>query len=184
MIFSNDQIDRLLNQKPISDVWPWDSSDELSVEKHLKAVVAELRRENRLIDKTEYGHYGSGYASFIDCWLSRETDEFKAGKGHCYWGLVILFSRLSNYYVIGQGSKSWSSGSAASYMPSIDMVDNIECGFLEDLAKSICKTLGNRGFVRLSKAQLSGILAKDVKIPTILSDPPWCDFDALFYWED
>lgn len=184
MIFSNDQIGRLLNQNAISDVWPWDSNDEISVENHLKDVVAVLRRENRMIDKTEYWHYGSGYASFIDCWLSREVEEFKAGKGHCYWGLVILFSRLSNYYVIGQGTKSWSSESSASYLPSIDMVDNIECGFLEELARSVCKTLDDRDFARLSKAQLSGILSKDIKVSTILSDPPWCAFDALFYWED
>ncbi len=107
MLLTETQIALLLKQLAISDEWPWATNDEAVIDKNIKDIVAEIRRKLRLEDKTEYGHYGSGYASFVDCWLYRPDAEFRYRAGDNYHGLVVLFSRLSPFYVFGQGDKSW-----------------------------------------------------------------------------
>ncbi len=184
MILSDTHINSLLSQKSISEEWPWSSNNETVIDKNIKDIVAEIRRKIGLKDKTDYDHYGSGYASFVDCWLYREDDEFRFANGDNYWGLVILFSRLSKYYVIGEGQKTWKSKSSSSYLPCYEFVDEIKNPSIRGIVNKVCGVLRSRGLERLYKNQLSKILSKKIIVPTILSDGPWHHFDALFYWED
>lgn len=183
MILNDSEIEALLGQRSITDQWPW-CEGEMAVEKNVKDIVAELRRSLAILERTEYGHYGSGYASFIDCWLYRETPEFRAGEdGH--WGLVILFSRLSNFYVFGEGEKSGRpGGGGSSYLPGFPFVDDTRQPAVRSLVERVESILKSRGLVRLRQADLSPTLPPRFSPPTILSEAPWRLFDALFYWED
>jgi len=184
MRLSPSQIDSLLRQEPITSDWPWSTNDQATIDRNIKDIVAEVRRKLRLLDKTEYGHYGSGYASFVDCWLYRDDDDFRVHSGNHYWGLVVLFSRLSRYFVLGQGEKSWQNTSGASYLPSFAFVDKIEHPSVLRIVPDVCGILANRGLVRLGADDLAELLPRQTDVPTILGDPPWRHFDALFYWED
>ena len=184
MFLTANEIASLLRQEPITDEWPWNTKDETTIHRNIKDIVAEIRRKNRLLDKTEFGHYGSGYASYIDCWLYREDDEFRFDKGNYYWGLVVLFSILSKYYVIGEGQKTWHQTSGSSYLPSFKFVDKINHPAIQTITAGVCKVLADRGLVRVHTDDLSPLLARDIAVPTILADRPWHLFDALFYWED
>ncbi len=184
MFLTQEEIELLLEQQPITDQWPWNTGDEDVVHPHIKDVVAEVRRKNRLLDQSEFDHYGSGYASFVDCWLYREDDAFRFAAGDCYWGMVVLFSTLSYYYVIGEGQKTWEKTSGSSYLPDLEMVDQLTHPAIQEIADNVCAVLDDRGLVRLRADDLSTLLACDVSIPTILGDPPFREFDALFYWED
>jgi hypothetical protein len=184
MILTETHVEALLRQRSITDDWPWVTNDEREVDKNIKSMVADIRRKLQLEDKTEYGHYGSGYASFVDCWLYRPNEQFRVLNGDHYQGLVILFSRLSPYYVIGQGEKSWHSTGGASYLPEFDFVDNIEHDAVLALVPRVNAILKSRGLLRLQKNDLDVILPKGVKVPTIMADRVYRHFDAIFYWED
>jgi hypothetical protein len=184
MLLNANDIASLLRQEPITDEWPWNTRDEKTIHGNVKDIVAEIRRKYRLLDRTEFGHYGSGYASYVDCWLYREDNEFRFNKGDCFWGLVVLFSSLSKYYVVGEGQKTWHKTGGSSYLPSFEFVDVIRHPATRDITEGVCKVLADRGLVRVSASDISALLAPDIAVPTILADRPWRHFDALFYWED
>lgn len=185
-LLSEADIASLLAEEPITDEWPWNATDGIAVHNHIKSVVAEIRRKNRLLDKTEFGHYGSGYASYVDCWLYREDAEFRFAKGNCYWGLVVLFSTLSHYYAIAEGQKTWEATTASSYLPSFEHIDRITHPATQALVDSVCAILDSRGWVRARASDLAELLPgpRTTGVPTILSHPPYRHFDALFYWMD
>lgn len=178
------QIEMLLNQRSITYEWPWNTSDELVIDKHWKDVLAEICRKLHLQHKSEFGHYGSGYSSYVDSWLYREDESFRFNVGNCFWGLVILYSRLSKYCVIGQGQKVWNEKNGSSYLPSFDFVDHFTLPLIADLADKVECILANRGIQRLRKEQVSEVLGRNIRVPTILEEPPLHHFDAIFYWED
>lgn len=184
MILTDAQIAALLCQQPISNEWPWSTTDEAIVDKNIKDIVAEVRRKLGVKDKSEYGHYGSGYASFVDCWLYRPDDDFRYRPGDNYHGLVVLFSRLSNYYVIGQGEKSWDRTSGASYLPDFEFVDDIDHQPVAQLAPGVIAILNQRGLKHLHQSDLNTMLPTGVSVPTIMANRAFHHFDALFYWED
>ncbi len=184
MALSKRQINNLLRMKSITGEWPWSTNDEATIDQHIKDIVAEVRRKVRLTEKTEYDHYGSGYASFVDCWLYRPNDEFRFHAGDAYWGLVVLFSRLSKYYVVGKGQKTWDGNRGSSYLPCFEFVDQISQPAVTAIVGKVCRVLDGRGLERLNSDELSELLPGDIQIPTILGGPPWRHFDALFHWED
>jgi hypothetical protein len=184
MLLTQLDIASLLKQEPITDEWPWNTSEEVTVCENIRDILAQVRGKLRLLDKSEFGHYGSGYASFADCWLYRDEPEFKFDTGNRYWGLVALFSTLSHYYVIGEGQKAWDNKSASSYLPSFEFVDRITHPAAQNIADGVCAILNNRGLVRAHADDLSESLPRNAAVPTILANPPFHHFDALFYWED
>ena len=97
---------------------------------------------------------------------------------------MVLFSTLSKYYVLGEGQKTWHKAGGSSYLPALEFVDEIHHPATRQIATGVCDTLTDRGLTRLLREDLSALLPRDTDVPTILSDPPWHHFDALFYWED
>jgi hypothetical protein len=184
MILSENQIELLLHQKPITDEWPWVTRDESVIDMHWKDVLSEICRDLNLLEKSEFGHYGSGYASYVDSWLYRDTEEFRFHPGNCFWGLVILYSRLSPFYVIGEGKRTWHDKGGSSYLPCFEFVDQLTQNCVFSLSQDVEAILGNRGLRRLRKDQVSGTLDAKFQVPTILADPPLRHFDAIYYWED
>ena len=186
MSLTKPQINRLLRQLPITDKWPWSTNDGPTIDGHIEGVIGELCRKLRLKDRTEFEHYGSWYASYIDCWLFRPKDEFRFAEGNCFWGLIVLFSRLSHYFVLGEGQKAWDAADnrRSSYLPSFAGVDQLTQPAVVRLAPKVCKILNERGFVRLAAGDLGALLPAKTQVPTILTDPPFRHFDSLFYWED
>ena len=183
-MLTNQEIESLLREEPITDEWPWRTKDEMVIENHWEKVVLEICQKLEMDHKSEFTHYGSGYASYVDTWLFREDEQFRFGKGNSYWGLVILFSRLSPYCVMGEGKKKWSEVGRSSYRPCFQFVDHFTQGILKDLAENAEKIIGSHGIRRLKKQDLETKLETGIEVPTILSPPPWRHFDSLFHWED
>ena len=178
------QTEKLLQGVPISNDWPWSSDSPNAVENNVKSILAEIKRKTRTKDKVEYGHYGSGYASFIDAFIYREDGGFRDDFPNSYNGLVILFSRLTDYFVLGEGNKSWHSTGGSSYLPSFEMVDSSGTPAVKELEQRVSDIVSDRGLKRLSSDELEKRVSKDLVVPTILSDRPWREFDVIFHWED
>ena len=102
-LLSHREMASLLSQQTISERHPWVTNDVRLIEAHLRDACAAVTRATRSESRVEWGHYGSGYASFVDAWFYKTTSDFNAkqpirhGEGHT--GLVVLLSRLSPYFV-------------------------------------------------------------------------------------
>ena len=187
-LLSRGEIERLLSQQTISELHPWVTNDERLIEAYLKGACAAVTRATRSEARVEWGHYGSGYASFVDAWLYKTTPDFNVkhpirhGEGHT--GLVVLLSRLSPYFVFMQGEKRWHASGGSSYLPEFDMLDKLEAKSVLLLARQVQPVLESYGLVRAVREQLSEPLPAGLWVPTILTDRGFTQFDALFYWED
>ncbi|MCB1043324.1 MAG: hypothetical protein KDC35_10305 [Acidobacteria bacterium] len=184
MILTPELIDRLLAQEPITDLWPWASGNEQAIEDHWKDIVHKICRRLTLRFKAVFNHYGSGYASYVDTWFYREDPAFKIGPDDCYSGLVVLYSRLSPYYVLGEGAKCWHSRGGSSYLPHFHFLDQFSHPAVKELIPEVDAIMAQSGLQRLFKTDLAEAMPTSTAIPTILADAPWVHFDALFYWED
>ncbi len=176
---------RLVRGETVSNRSPW-SDGERKVDSFYRGVVAKIEREQRCRSRNEWSHYGSGYASFVEAWFYRDDEDFRRPhepKGQSFVGLAVLLSRLSEFYVLGRGEKSWSKTTAGSFLPELAFVDRLT-DLPADFVQGVEHTLSACGLVRLRREQLEAELPSATEVPTILADPPYRFFDALFHWED
>lgn len=187
-LFTREQLETLLSEQSITPLHPWASNDEEEVTRFYRGVCEHLARALGAEVQIMADHYGSGTASFVDAWFYRTTPDFVPDppprSGESYVGLAVILSRFAPYYVLMQGEKSWYEGGAGLYQPYYDAVDRFSrdavSGFIPE-AESI---LHGYGLQRLHREELGNHIPPELQVPTILGEPPYTEFDALFYWED
>lgn len=187
--FTDFEIRTLLSGSAISDQYPWNTNNAEIIENFYFNICDDIEQKTGCLSKKEFNDYGSGYASFYDLWLYKDEQSFKVPKSHDssnhFYGLVIIFSKLSPYYVLMQGEQCWYDKGGSSYLPDLNMDDDLKTWAVNDLAKQIDPILTFHGLIRLSQEQLNSPLIGSWKIPTILNiNEQFTLFDALFYWED
>lgn len=187
--FTDFEIRTLLSGSSISDQYPWNTNKDEIIEKFCSNICDDIEIQTGSISQKEFNDYGSGYASFYDTWFYKDKASFKFPNSpypnQHFYGLVILFSKLTPYYVLMQGEKGWHDKSSFSYMPDSNMVDNLKIWAVNDLAKQVEPILASYGLIRLTYEQLKSPLIGSWEIPTNLNiDEQFTLFDALFYWED
>jgi hypothetical protein len=182
------QIHRLLLQQSISDQHPWVTNDSRTIEGHFKHVCAAIVRATGAKSRIAWSHYGSGYASFVDAWFYKATSEFNPRQpvedGEGYTGLVVLLSRLSPYFVFMEEEQSWTARGGARYLPQFDMLDRLRSQGVIELARQVQPVLESHGLIRALRTGLSTPLPDGMRVPTVLTDRGFTQFDALFHWED
>lgn len=187
-LLSLPQIEALLSQHSISDLHPWNTNDEETIDGFYKHVCAAVSRATGGLSRIEWDHYGSGYASYIDAWFYKTSPEFDVEKplhyGNVHNGLVVLLSRLSPFFVFMEAEKSWHAHGGSSYLPEFEMIDRLPTKAIADLAHQVQPILESYGLLRASREELMELLPQSLRVPTILTDRAFSQFDALFYWED
>jgi hypothetical protein len=182
------QVETLIRGQPISDRDPWATGDEPLVDAFLRTVCDAICRLTGSESKVAWDHYGSGYASFVDAWFYKDTADFDPRQpvqhGHGYTGLVVLLSRLSPHVVFMEGERHWHGQGSSSYLPAFAAIDQFESPGVIALAQQVQPILERHGLVRLTRDALATPLPPDLAVPTILSDEPFTQFDAMFHWED
>ncbi|WP_296283334.1 hypothetical protein [uncultured Acinetobacter sp.] len=186
---SDAEITALTSGSTITEKYPWNTLDNEVIEQFYLNICYEIEQKTDCLSQKEFNAYGSGYASFYDLWLYKDKQSFNVPNSpytnNHFYGLVILFSQLSPYYVFMQGEKCWHDKGGFSYLPDSTMIDNLKTWAVKDLAKQVEPILASYGLIRLTHEQLKNPLIGSWKIPTILNiDEQFTLFDALFYWED
>lgn len=187
--FQPEEIDRLVQALPVREPLPFDSANDRSVRAFYGALVAQVEEAGGLRSHVEWSHYGSGYASFVEAWFypadGRARLRAEAGEEH-HAGLVILFSRLSRYFVLSQDEKRWAvdGSSSSGGVPCFAAADDISHPALRLQVDSVTALLAAAGLERLYQVDLAAPLPEAVRVPTVLAAGPYREFDALFYWED
>ena len=186
--FLTAEVARLIQGKPVGEPLPFDPADDSSIYQFYAELVQRIEREQGLRARVEWHHYGSGYASFIEAWFypadgRASLPPFQA-SGERHVGLVVLLSRLSRYFVLGQDEKAWSADGDSGELPNFSSVDDLTHPAVLALVAPVTILLAARGLQRLSRSELAAFLPEDAQVPTILTDEPFRQFDALFHWED
>lgn len=159
----------LIDNKPITAQLPWASRDSALISAFYRGLVRTVRSTHWL-GGTITPAPASGYASFIEASFSREGE---------HQGLAVFFSKLAPYYVIGEGRKG-------VFLLDYERVDRIEHYHLEALVTPVCAIFDNNGLLRLRQADLAYPLPGSCygSFYTMITQPPWRHFDALFHWVD
>ena len=184
--FSAGEVERLVQGQPIREPLPFDPTNDEATRHFYEGLVRQVEREQGLRSRVEWNHYGSGYASFIEAWFYPADDRARLpGREEGHVGLVVLFSRLSRCFVLGQDEKRWSSdGSGSAGLPNFSTVDDITHPAILPFVGPVTALLTAAGLQRLHRQDLAAALPETLQVPTILTDLPFRQFDALFYWED
>ena len=185
LTLSNDEIASLIRGEDLIRYPPLRKPTP-ELESFYAGLVKEITRLTGSAERTEWNHYGSGYASFIDAWFYLPDGRARGilASEHDHYGIYALLSRQSCFYVVGQGEKTWRSDGGSSYLPGLDSVDSVEHATLRPLERQIDGFLSKSGLRRLHRADLEAMIGGEHDVPTILSDAPFTQFDALFFWED
>jgi hypothetical protein len=182
------ELEQLLTGRSISLQPPWCTNDESLVDSYYRAVCEATEQATGASSRIEWNHYGSGYASFIDAWFYKTTDDFaipdavRFGEGHV--GLAVLFCRLSPHFVFMEGMKHWHFSGSSSYLPAYDAVDSMQSPGVTALAQQIQPLLERHGLRRFLRGDLASLLPAETQVYTNLGDAPYTEFDTFFHWED
>ena len=183
--FSAGEVERLIQGRPIGEPLPFDPANDGAIRLFYERLVRQIEREQGLRSRVEWNHYGSGYASFVEAWFYPADDRARlpgCEEGHV--GLVVLLSRLSRYFVLGQDEKRWSADGGSGGLPNFSMVDEVTHPAVLPLVGPVTALLTAAGLQRLRRQDLAATLPETLQVPTILTDLPFRQFDALFHWED
>ena len=108
----------LVEGKVRGAVVPFDSGDPDKTEEYIRLVVGQIQKIWTLKVDAEFGHYGSGYASYVHLYISKrdgsgtkvENNDGRITEGTK--GLMLYLCRLAPYavYAPGYWSKTFEDG--------------------------------------------------------------------------
>ncbi|MCR9197643.1 MAG: hypothetical protein NXI04_03270 [Planctomycetaceae bacterium] len=169
----------------IASLWQYDEQPEV-IEKFLRSVAGQLASLANTTIESEFDHYGSGYASFVDlfCYPSDGSSQTKHGTGVITNGITIYLSRLTPVAMSGALQK-FRSPEASSYdFLSPELVGTVPESVSGDFVQEISNVLARNDFHILDHATAAVPLSPGIHPPTILREAPYTIFDALFHWID
>ena len=183
--FSAGEVERLIRGLPVREPLPFEPANDGAIRRFYEGLVGQIEREQGLRARVEWNHYGSGYASFIEAWFYPADGRARLpGREEGHVGLVVLLSRLSRCFVLGQDEKRWSDGGGSAGLPNFSTVDDIAHPAVLPFVGPVTARLTAAGLQRLHRQDLAALLPETLQVPTILTDLPFRQFDALFHWED
>lgn len=208
-LLSDDSLNSMIRGEPVGDQWPYAGGSKRDIAKHLKKVVSKLKRLPGVAVEAEFRHYGSGYASYVDvfCYPRNGSSQQKRDGVLHIVGLSVYLSRLAPLAVLGSGEKTrFKSGGGYSFLEASTVtsillalfprvrggcsflaastVDSVPDGDWLGFVQGIRTKINDCGFTFLDRETVLQPLPFEADIPTILSEPPYNNFDAVFYWED
>lgn len=187
LLFSSADIKRLVDHERICKAEPWKAGDR-AVEQFYRGVCEKVSLRCNVLERGEWDHFGSGYASFVGAWFYRDEAGFRVpnanGKGLAYTGLSVLLSRLTDHFAFLEMRKGWDERSGYGGLPDFEGLDRLDTPAVKSLAVEVESVLAEFALKRLFKEDLAGFLPKEVSLETNLSNGPLRQFDALFHWYD
>ncbi|MEO3889523.1 hypothetical protein [Nonomuraea sp. B5E05] len=160
-----------------------------SVEGFLRWVVADLDRMPALrVHDAEFRHYGSGYASYVDVFITKRDGSMRRSENG--WthveGLPLALCRLAPLAALCKPDErsSGPGGAGSRGLPALSLVtDAAPPGWVEEY-RQIRQVLDRHDIALLDPAILSLPLEAGLVVETVLDSAPYSVFDAWFHWID
>ena len=195
MNFNQKYLTDLVKGKTKGDFHPFSSGKWKKSDQYLKQVIGRLNDIKTVQIEADFDHYGSGFSSYVHLYLSKKdkSDVSITQNGSLRMeetnGLMIYLCRLAPFSVYAKGTwhktfnnDKWHSG-GSHYIEPEDIGSLPNTSWNLELI-DIKNILNQYGITSLTREELDKKLEFEIKIPTILSDPPFRVFDCFFYWED
>lgn len=71
-MFSNEQLQDLIEGKIVGKKFPYDTINEQEIEGHIRRLFHRINRIPNLVCEAEWNHFGSGYASFVEFFVTEK----------------------------------------------------------------------------------------------------------------
>ncbi len=188
---SKSEIETLISEKSISDLYPWNTDDENLIDQFYKTIFFDITRKVNVHFLTDFDHYGSGYSSYIPTFFYNEKCKIKQiypAYNQNFIGLEVYFCRLAPYFIMLENEYRWQQHSHNSErfngFPHQNRIDEIQHANTQHIAQHIETLLSEFGLKRLNKEILNTSLNGKYQINTVLNDRAYRYFDAFFHWED
>lgn len=186
--FTNEELRRIIEGNPVGEFYPYNLSeyDHEAVNDYISSVVGSISAIKNLAIEANFDSYGSGYASYVDIFCYKKDGSSSEQKDYELWidGIRVYINRLAPVAIFGESEITKHRNGGSSDFISNHSAGSLPPGDWEDEIRGIKRVLEKYHFTILDKTYLNEPLPFQAKIPTILSDPPYKLFDALFYWED
>jgi hypothetical protein len=187
-LLTRDNLRRLIAEECIGDREPWKGGSRAKIDRHLRATARCIRRKADLDLHTEFDDYGSGYASYVEIigWPSDGSETRSPAPGSVeYSGIQVWLSRLAPIAAYGFGRlyRHDNGGGGQGFLTADGLYDLPQPRW-KQVEEGVQACLRKYGFHLLPADLANRELGFAGRIPTILTDPPYCVFDAVFYWED
>ncbi|MDT8862585.1 hypothetical protein N0O92_20505 [Alkalihalobacillus sp. MEB130] len=195
-MFSNEQLQALIEGKIIGNQYPYDTNNEQQIEAHIRQLFYRINRSPNIVCEAEWDHFGSGYASFVEFFCYRKEDvtveEEKYGIQEIKTnGIIIDICRLAPVVIMGEDEREktirikTNEVVRGAYGTILDGKQFDIKEPLQKVGKQVKHTLKEFGYELLEAEKLTQPLPFQSKIPTIYRKPnEYLWMDAIFYWED
>jgi hypothetical protein len=185
------EIESLISENSISEVFPWSTNNENLINRHYKQIFLDISNLSATQFLVDFDHYGSGYASYIPTFFFKEEfriQQLYPSYNQNFLGLEIYFCRLAPYFIMIENEYHWQSKlrkiKCFNGFPDLDQIDEIKNSNIILIAQQIEKLLSKFGLIRLNQKQLKIKLPSNYEIYTNFTNHEYCYFDAFFHWED
>lgn len=196
-MFSNDQLRDLIKGKIIGDKFPYDTGDEKEIEDHIRRLFYRIKRNHKLVCEAEWGHFGSGYASFVEffCYSKEQVTVLQKKNGvrkEEIHGIIIDICRLAPVAIMGEDIRyktfliETNEIIGRGYGTLLDGQNSLTVSVeFQTAAAHLKKSLNEYNYELLHAEGLKRFLPFQEKIPTIYrAKGQYLVMDAIFYWED
>ena len=196
-MFSNEQLQRLIEGETVGNKFPYDANSEQEIEAYIRQLFHRINRIPNLVCEAEWNHFGSGYASFIEFFCYQEDDvrvvEEKYGRREIKTdGIIIDICRLAPVAIMGEDERYKTirietnevvGGAYGSLLGRPKLLDLSEK--FQTIAEKLKRVLKEFDYELLEIEKMNQPLSFQTKIPTIYREPrDYLVVDAIFYWED
>ncbi|MED3575041.1 hypothetical protein ACTHO0_14120 [Cytobacillus praedii] len=196
-MFSNKQLQALIDGKIVGNKFPYDTNNEKNIEGHIRQLFHRINRIPHMVCEAEWNHFGSGYASFVEFFCYRKEDvivgEEKYGRQEIRTdGIIIDICRLAPVAIMGEDDRYKTirsdtnevvGGAYSSLLGGRNQLDFSEK--FQTVAENLKRVLKEFDYELLEDEIMHQPLSFQAKIPTIYREPgEYLVMDAIFYWED
>lgn len=197
MMFSNKQLQAMIDGKIIGEKFPYDTNDEREIEAHLRRLFHRMNRIPNVVCEAEWNHFGSGYASFVEffCYQNEDLVVLEEKHGHREIkmnGLIVDISRLAPVAITGEDERYKTirietnediGGGYGSLLGGPKLIGVSER--LQSLGEQLKRALEEFDYEVLEPEEMNQLLPFKTKIPTLYRESrDYTVADAIFYWED
>ena len=196
-MFSNKQLQDLIEGKIVGNKFPYDTNNEQEIEAHIRRLFHRINRIPNLVCEAEWDHFGSGYASFVEFYCYQKKDEKVIEEKYGIReikteGIIIDISRLAPVAIMGEDDRYKTirietnevvSGAYGSLLGNPLQI-NVSEKF-DTIAQKVKQALEEFDYELVKLAEMNQPLSFQTKIPTFYREPrEYLVMDAIFYWED
>lgn len=196
-MFSNEQLQDLIEGKIIGNKFPYNTNNEQEIEGHIRRLFHRLNSVPNLVCEAEWDHFGSGYASFVEFFCYRKEDvivvEEKYGRRETRTdGMIIDICRLAPVAIMGEDDRYKTirietnevvGGAYGTLLGGLKKLELSEKS--QTIAEQLKQVLKEFDYELLEAEEIIRPLSFQTEIPTIYREPKeYLVMDAIFYWED